>query len=48
MRSNVIDADILSSLPSIIKALGDNPIGTVALVCLAALAVAAYAISKSK
>lgn len=48
MRPTVLDASILTSLPSILKALGDNPTGAVSLVCLAAFALIAYALHKLK
>ncbi len=48
MKTHVLAEVVLPSIPSILQALNDNPLGAVVLVTLAALALAGYAIHKRK
>lgn len=48
MKAHALAEVVLPSLPPILKALNENPLGAVVLVTLAALALAGYAIHKRK
>lgn len=46
MKPKAVTEVVLRSLPSILKALNDNPLGAVVLVVLAAFALVGYAVRK--
>lgn len=48
MKTHVLAEVVLPSIPSILQALNDNPVGTMALVVLAVLAFAGYVLYKCK